>query len=299
MRILLIGKNGQIGWELARQLADMGEIVAPGREDLDLSRADSIRQTVEQVKPGLIINAAAYTAVDRAEEEKDLAMAVNGTAPGILAEAAKKAGAGLIHYSTDYVFDGDKTDGPYLEDAPTNPKNVYGQTKLAGEHAIQKVLHPHIILRTSGVYGSRGKNFMLTILRLAREGKELKIVNDQVNAPTWCGAIAQATKRILVSLSDPSPVKLLERMHPVSGIYHLSCQGETNWYEFAKAILQISKCDHPASKLIPIPTSEYSTPAARPAYSVLSNAKLTRVLGIEMPRWEDGLKMCIENQTAV
>lgn len=299
MRILLIGKNGQIGWELKRELAGLGEIVALGKEDLDLCQPDRIRQTVQQVRPGLIINAAAYTAVDRAEEEPDRAMAINGAAPGILAEEAKKTGAALIHYSTDYVFDGEKTSGAYIETDVLNPKNVYGLTKLAGERVIVKMKIPHIILRTSGVYGSRGKNFMRTMLKLADEGEELRVVNDQVNSPTWCGAIAQATKRVLLPFLDPPPGKISERMSPVSGIYHLSCRGETNWYEFAKAILRYSKCGRPSLKLQSIPASKYPTAAKRPAYSVLNNAKIERVLGIEMPHWEDGLKMCIESRPAI
>lgn len=297
MRILLIGKNGQIGWELQRELAGLGEIVAPGSEELDLCQTDRIRQTVQQIKPNLIVNAAAYTAVDRAEEEPDLAMAVNGIAPGILAEEARKTGAALIHYSTDYVFDGNKTTGTYLEDDILNPKNVYGQTKLAGEQAITKVGIPHLILRTSGIYGSRGKNFLLTILRLASEGKELRIVNDQVGSPTWCGAVAQATKRVLLPFLDHPSGQISEKMNPVSGIYHLSCKGETSWYGFAKAILDDSKHNFPSSKLMSIPTSEYPTPAKRPAYSVLSNAKIARVLGIEMPHWEEGLRMCLQSSS--
>jgi len=293
MRILLIGKNGQIGWELEKRLTGLGEIVAVGRDELDLSKPDRIRQTVQRTLPDMIVNAAAYTAVDKAETEPDRAMAVNGTAPGILAEEAKKIGSVLIHYSTDYVFDGEKTTGAYLEDDSCNPQNVYGQTKLAGEQAVAKAGVPHIILRTSGVYGSRGKNFLRTILRLANEKKELRIVNDQVSSPTWCGAVAKATKRILLRFLDhPS---LSEKINPVSGIYHLSCRGETSWYGFAKAILEDSKHHLPSSELISIPTSEYPTPAKRPRYSVLSNEKIARTLGIEMPRWEEALKACLRD----
>lgn len=295
MRILLIGKNGQIGWELDKELAELGEIVAPGSEDLDLDKPDQIRQWVQRVKPDLIINAAAYTAVDKAEAEPDLAMSVNGVAPGILAEEAKKIGSAMIHYSTDYVFDGEKTTGAYLEDDTCNPKNVYGQTKLAGEQAILKVGTPHFILRTSGVYGSRGKNFMRTILKLANEGKELRIVNDQIGSPTWCGAIAQATKQILLPFLNHPSGKLAEKIEPISGIYHLSCRGETSWYGFAKAILDQSKHHLPSPKLTPIPSSEYPTPAKRPQYSVLSNTKIARILQIEMPHWEEALKMCLED----
>jgi len=299
MRILLIGKNGQIGWELHRELAELGGIVAPSSDDLDLCKPDKVRHFVQQVKPDLIINAAAYTAVDKAEAEPDLAMAVNGVAPGILAEEAKEIGSAMIHYSTDYVFDGEKTSGAYAEDDICNPQNIYGQTKLAGEQAIVKVGIPYLILRTSGIYGSRGKNFMRTILKLANEKKELRIVNDQISSPTWCGAIAQATRQALLPfLNDPSG-RLAENINTVSGIYHLSCGGETSWYEFAKAILGYPEHTSTSAILIPIPSSEYPTPAKRPRYSVLSNKKIERVLKIEMPHWEEALKMCLESGSTI
>jgi dTDP-4-dehydrorhamnose reductase len=297
MRILLIGKNGQIGWELQNQLADLGELTATGRQELDLSDPAKIRQIVKDIRPDLIVNAAAYTAVDKAEEEPELAMALNGTAPGILAEEAKKTGSALIHYSTDYVFDGNKTSGAYQEDDTPNPINVYGRTKLEGEQAIVRQGISHLILRTSGIYGSRGKNFMLTIMKLAREGRELKIVNDQVNAPTWCGAVANATKQMVLSLIDPSEKQLAENMNKVSGIYQLSCGGETNWYEFARAFLEYSK-DIRHAKINPIPTSEYPTPATRPLRSVLSNAKIERVLGIKMPLWQEALQQCLKRNSS-
>lgn len=292
MRILLIGKNGQIGWELQRELTGLGEITATGKEDLDLCDADQISKTVRGIRPDLIINAAAYTAVDKAEAEPDLAMAINGIAPGILAEEAKKIGSALIHYSTDYVFDGNKTTGAYREEDAPNPLSVYGKTKLAGEQAIVRQGAPYIILRTSGVYGSRGRNFMLTILKLAQERKELTIVNDQINSPTWCRSIALATRQIIHSILEPSERLIAENINKVSGIYHLSCQGETSWYEFAKAISRFSK-EAQYAKIIPIPTSEYPTPAKRPARSVLSNAKIARVLGVELPLWEEALEQCL------
>ena len=297
MRILLIGKNGQIGWELQKQLAGLGEITATGRQELDLLDADRVLKTVQEIRPDLIVNAAAYTAVDKAEEEPELAMALNGTAPGILAEAAKKTGSALIHYSTDYVFDGNKTTGVYLEEDTPNPLNVYGRTKLAGEQAIARQGIPHLILRTSGIYGARGKNFMLTIQKLAKERKELRIVNDQVNSPTWCGAVALATKQMILSLIDPPEKQFSENMNKVSGIYQLSCGGETNWYEFARAFLdRLEETQH--AKIVPIPTSEYPTPARRPLRSVLSNAKINRVLGIKMPLWDEALKQCLERNSS-
>jgi len=284
--ILLTGKNGQVGWELQRTLAPLGEVVALDRQQLDLSNPAQIRERVREIKPGLIVNAAAYTTVDRAEAEPELAMAVNGTAPGILAEEAKRAGAAIIHYSTDYVFDGSKTT-PYTEEDAPNPINVYGRTKLAGEQAIQAVGVPHLILRTSWVYGMRGKNFLLTILRLAREREELTIVDDQIGAPTWSRTIAEATARIL----SVNPLPLAD----ASGIYHMTASGSTTWYGFAEAILALdpNPAEQVCKHLKPILTAEYPTPARRPAYSVLSNAKLKAAFGVVLPSWEQGLKSAL------
>ncbi|MBS3902479.1 MAG: dTDP-4-dehydrorhamnose reductase [Dethiobacter sp.] len=281
-RILLTGKNGQVGWELRHALTTLGEVVALDREQLDLANPDQIRKRVRDIKPDLIVNAAAYTAVDKAEEEAELAMAVNGIAPGILAEEAKKLNALIVHFSTDYVFDGSKTT-PYTEEDVPNPINVYGRTKFFGEQAIQAVGTPYLILRTSWVYGLRGKNFLLTILRLSRERSELKIVDDQIGAPTWSRTIAEATAGILstghLSLSANTAV------------YHLTASGKTSWYEFAKAILALdpNPTEQVCQNLVPIPTSEYPTPARRPAYSVLSNAKLEAAFGVKLPYWEEGL----------
>jgi dTDP-4-dehydrorhamnose reductase len=297
MRILLIGKNGQIGWELQRTLTGLGELTATGRQELDLSDPANIRQAVQDILPDLIVNAAAYTAVDKAEEEPELAMALNSTAPGILAEEAKKTGATLIHYSTDYVFDGSKTTGAYQEDDTPEPINVYGRTKLEGEQAIARQGIPHLILRTSGIYGSRGKNFMLTIMKLAKAGKELRVVNDQMNSPTWCGAVADATRQTVLSLINPSEKQLSENMRKVSGIYQLSCAGETSWYEFAKTFLDHSE-DTRHAKINPIPTTEYPTPAKRPLRTVLSNVKIERVLGIKMPFWKEALEQCLKRNSS-
>jgi len=285
-RIMLTGKNGQVGWELQHALAPLGEVVSLDRQQLDLSNPDQIRERVREIKPGLIVNAAAYTAVDRAEAEPALAMAVNGIAPGILAEEAERAGAAIIHYSTDYVFDGAKIT-PYTEEDALNPLNVYGRTKLAGEQAIQAAGATHLILRTSWVYGMRGKNFLLTILRLARERAELKIVDDQIGAPTWSRAIAEATARILSA--DTLPVT------DASGIYHLTASGNTTWYGFAKAILALdpNPSEHVCKHIKPIPTSVYPTPARRPAYSVLLNSKLKAAFGVVLPGWEQGLKLAL------
>lgn len=284
---MLTGKNGQVGWELQRALAPLGDVVALDRSQLDLANPDQIREQVREIKPGLIVNAAAYTAVDRAEEEPELAMAINGIAPGILAEEAKRSGAGIIHYSTDYVFDGVKT-APYTEDDTPNPINEYGRSKLAGELAIQAAGAPYLILRTSWVYGMRGKNFLLTILRLAREREELRIVDDQIGAPTWSRMIAGTTARILSAgtlfLAD------------INGVYHLTASGSTSWYGFAKAILALdpNPTEQVCKQIRPIPTAAYPTLARRPVYSVLSNDKLKAAFGLVLPDWEQGLKSALE-----
>lgn len=287
-KILLIGKNGQVGWELCRSLAPLGEVVALGSQDLDLATPDLIRSLVDEIRPHLIVNAAAYTAVDRAESEPDLAMKINGIAPGILAESAAKCGASLIHYSTDYVFDGTKNT-PYIEVDTPNPMSVYGRTKLAGEIAIAEVGIPHLILRTSWVYGLRGKNFLLTILRLAREREDLRIVGDQFGAPTWCRMIATATSLIYAGR---------ESIEDLSGIYHLTGSGQTSWHEFAQEIINLYEGLHPqelkVQRVVNIPTIEYPTPAQRPFYSVLSGAKLEQAFGIMMPSWDSQLKLSMD-----
>jgi dTDP-4-dehydrorhamnose reductase len=298
--ILVTGKDGQVGFELPGSLAGLGQIIATGRNELDLSDPDSIRRMVREVRPGLIVNAAAYTAVDRAESEPDLAMAVNGIAPGILAEEAQRLGAALIHYSTDYVFDGTGSE-PYAEDDELQPINVYGRTKLAGERAIQEVDVPHLILRCSWIYGMRGKNFLLTMLRLARERDEISVVNDQVGAPTWSRAIAEATGGILARLGCGQP-GFIEACAGQRGVYHLSAAGHTSWHGFAAAIFAHAvspqrgqsawALDH-APLLKPISSEQYPTPARRPRYSVLANAKLQRAFGVAMPDWKDGLAQCM------
>ncbi len=295
-RILLTGKNGQVGWELQRTLAPLGEVVALDRQQLDLVKPDQIRERVREIKPSLIVNAAAYTAVDKAEEEPELAMAINGIAPGILAEEAKRLNAAIVHYSTDYVFDGTKTT-PYTEEDLPNPLNVYGRTKLEGERAIQAAGVPYMILRTSWVYGMRGKNFLLTVLRLAQEREELRIVDDQIGAPTWSRMIAEATAQILAQVYLP----VISHSSPLTekkGIYHLSAGGQTSWYGFARAIVaRISETSTQSVKLIPIPTSKYPAPARRPAYSLLSKAKLNGAFGLAMLDWDRALELVLEECT--
>lgn len=293
-RVLLIGPTGQVGWELLHCVQPLGQVFAVGRNHteqptqayLDLTDPDSIRSVVREVKPQIILNAAAYTAVDKAEQEFDLAYQINGAAPGILAEEAKQLGAILVHYSTDYVFDGTKNE-PYCEEDAVNPMNVYGASKLEGEKAIQAVGGNYFIFRTAWVYGSRGKNFLLTIQRLAKERSELRIVADQIGAPTWCRTIANATVHILAQLLSPLNKSNIQDL---SGIYHLTCAGEVSWYEFAKAIVAQSE-NQP--KITPITTAEYPTPAKRPAYSVLSNDKLKQTFGIIPPNWENALELCL------
>jgi dTDP-4-dehydrorhamnose reductase len=301
-KILLTGKNGQVGAELQRFLPQLGEVIALGRQELDLSSPDDLRRMIRTVCPNLIVNAAAYTAVDRAEKEEAIARAINADAPAVMAEEAKKIGAGLVHYSTDYVFDGSKN-SPYEETDPTNPVNVYGKTKLMGERAVRKAGAPHLIFRTGWVYATRGQNFLLTVLRLATQGSdELRIVSDQIGAPTWSRDIAWATTQILKRLygRDNGLAYLTE----MTGIYHMTSVGKTNWYEFAKAILEeasrtprstpwfaAATGERPfaARRVIPILTEEYSTPARRPAYSLLSNSHLTEAFGVQLPEWRTQL----------
>ncbi len=289
MRILITGGAGQLGWELRRTLAIFGEVVAPQRDILDLASADSIVAAVRGVRPGLIVNAAAYTAVDKAESEPGLAMKINGDAPRILAEEAALRNVPLIHYSTDYVFDGSKAE-PYREDDEAAPINVYGRTKLAGEQAVMAAKAAHLIFRTSWVYGSRGRNFLLTMLRLARERKELKVVDDQVGAPTSARLIAEATA-VAIARSFAEGVLDPDRFRQMGGLYHLTAAGRTTWYGFAQGIL-LNK--EGVAKLSPIPTSGYPTPARRPQNSVLDNGKLEKQFGFSLPDWKVGLKLCME-----
>jgi dTDP-4-dehydrorhamnose reductase len=289
-KILLTGKNGQVGWELQRTLASLGRVIALDSSELDLSDAEAIRCKVREIQPQIIVNPAAYTAVDKAESEPELALAINGIAPGILAEEAKKLDALLIHYSTDYVFDGSKA-GAYLEEDVPNPLGVYGQTKLTGEQAIRAVGGNHLILRTSWVYGARGKNFLLTMLRLARERSELRIVDDQIGAPTWCRSLAEITAQMLAQLYAPGAVK--EDMTKLSGTYHLTSTESVSWYGFANKIIELSGIV-PAPKLLAIPSSEYPTPAARPMNSLLSNDKLLRTFGLQTGAWQENLHLCMQ-----
>jgi len=287
-KILLIGTTGQVGWELQRCVQTLGKVVASTKSHIDLTAPDSIRQMIREIKPTIILNAAAYTAVDKAEQDTELAHAINATAPGIIAEESLRINSLLIHYSTDYVFNGKQTQ-PYTETDEVNPLGVYGTTKLAGEQAIQAIGGQYLILRTSWVYGLRGKNFLLTMQRLAKERNELKIIADQFGAPTWSRMIAQATTHILTQLY--TPLYKLD-IKTLSGTYHLTCAGKTSWYEFAKAIITHSDKQ---MRVLPITTADYPTPAQRPTYSVLSNAKIAKTFGITLPAWDKALNLCLNN----
>ena len=303
-KILLTGVNGQVGWELRRSLMTLGQVIPASREGgkgiltLDLSNLDSIRSVIREVQPQLIVNAAAYTAVDRAESESELAMAVNGIAPGVIAEEAKCCGASIIHYSTDYVFDGTKG-SPYVETDPTNPLNVYGRSKLAGELAIGSVGVPHFIFRTSWVYGLRGKNFLLTMLKLAQERSELKVVSDQIGSPTWSMTIAQATAQILVQSLNQSAAQeagdCSEWMSLRSGVYHLTSTGETSWYGFAKLIFELTSGSEARSlmSVLPIGSEFYPSPVNRPNYSLLDVGQVERSFGLRLPGWDDALALAL------
>lgn len=291
IQILLTGIGGQLGGELQQILAPLGEVTGVDRQTLDLAQPDQIRQVIGAVKPDLIVNAAAYTAVDKAETETELANAINGTAPRIMAEEAQKLGSAIIHVSTDYVFDGGKNT-PYIEEDTPNPINAYGRSKLLGEEGV-KNCHRHIILRTAWVYGTYGKgNFVKTMLRLGTEREELRVVVDQAGTPTWTGDLAQAIlqlgKEITSDIADNSAL---------AGIYHFTNSGAISWYDFAVSIFEeAEKLGFPlkVQQVIPITTSEYPTPATRPAYSVLSNQKISKVLGSHPPYWRNGLRQMLQ-----
>jgi len=289
-RILLIGSNGQVGWELARTLMPLGPVLIPERDQCDLARPDTLTALVNSLRPDVIVNAAAYTAVDKAEDETDLAMTVNARAPGALAAAAHRHSALLVHYSTDYVFDGTKV-GAYSETDMPNPRSAYGRSKLAGEEAIRAAGADHLIFRTSWVFAARGKNFLRTILRLAGEREELRIVADQFGAPTWARLIAEVTALALGQELARKKNGGLE-----SATFNLTAAGETSWHGFASAIIAAARAR--GAKLscrtvVPITTAEYPLPAARPANSRLAGARLTERYALALPKWEDCMQLCL------
>ncbi|MCI0913606.1 dTDP-4-dehydrorhamnose reductase [Pseudomonas putida] len=286
MRVLVCGHNGQVAQALKTQLAGLGEVYLLGRDQLDLAQPEALREPLRQLAPALIINAAAYTAVDQAESEPDTAFAINGQAPGVLAEEALRLGAPLIHYSTDYVFDGEKAT-PYTEQDVPNPLGVYGRSKLAGEQAIAAVGGEHLILRTSWVYSLHGRNFLLTMQRLLQEKPQLRVVDDQIGAPTWATTIAHSTRL------------LIERWQAGGagawGTYHLTAQGQTSWFGFAQAIgEQLKARGLPCAELLPIPSSDYPTPARRPANSRLDCSRLAGEWGVTLPHWQQALIDCLK-----
>ena len=285
MRILISGQHGQVSRELQRRLGGIGELIVPGRDQLDLALPDQIRQQVQHVRPDLIINAAAYTAVDLAESEPETAFAVNAVAPGIFAEEALMLGIPLIHYSTDYVFDGMKA-GLYNESDMPNPLGVYGRSKLAGEQAITDVQGQHLILRTSWIYSTQGRNFLLTMQRLLQENPEVRVVADQFGAPTWAGTIANSTLSLIKRWQSGDVAAW--------GTYHLTAQGQTSWFGFAQAIVEaLRQQGKPCAKLLPILSSDYPTPATRPLNSCLDCSRLQLDWGVRQPDWQTALRECL------
>jgi dTDP-4-dehydrorhamnose reductase len=292
MRILLTGRSGQVGWELVRTLAPLGTVAAFGHAELDLADPDAIRARMREFRPDVIVNAGAYTSVDLAESQAEAAQAVNGVAPGVLAEEARRQSGLFIHYSTDYVFDGSKKD-PYVEGDAVNPLNVYGRTKLAGERAVEEIGGRYLILRASWVYAARGRNFLNTIRRLIRERESLNVVDDQIGAPTWARLLAEATAQIVSILNarqkSGSP-------DTPSGTYHIACAGETSWHGWARAIAALEGQRGAAvnCEIRPIPTEQYPTPARRPLNSRLDCTALRRDFGLALPDWEWALRAATE-----
>jgi len=301
--VLITGRDGQLGFELRRALAPLGNIVVVDQDTVNFCDLNAVRQLMRHTRPNVIVNAAGYTAVDRAETERGLAQTVNGYVPGVMAEELQRLrGKLIVHYSTDYVFDGAATQ-PYTEDDATKPLNAYGESKLAGERAIQQSGVPYVVLRTEWLYATRGTNFLLTILRLARDGKPLRIIADQIGSPTWARMLAEASAQIVIRFITTS----MSDATTWSGVYHLTAAGRTTWHGFAEAILKESLqrltqlrrpldwCEGALASLTAISTSEYPTPARRPAYSVLSNEKIARVFGIRLPDWHHQLHMALED----
>jgi dTDP-4-dehydrorhamnose reductase len=286
MHILLIGKTGQLGWELHRCLLPLGEVQALDYPEIDLARPDQLREIIRHSAPDVIVNAAAYTAVDKAESESHLAFAVNSTAPQVMAEEAKRIRAVLIHYSTDYVFDG-KKGAPYMEEDIPHPLNVYGVSKLEGEQAIQSVDGACLILRTAWVYSLRGDSFVTKVLKWARQNETLRIVDDQLSNPTWARMLAETTGAILA--------RGVEYIKEHKGLYHLAGSGYASRFAWTKQILEFDPNQHEqrVKEILPALTSEFSTPAQRPLFSALNCETFSKTFGLNMPVWQDALRMAI------
>ena len=287
LRFLLIGSTGQIGWELRRTLPPLGKVIAPPREELDLGNSDSIRAAIRETRPQIIVNAAAFAAMNRVETQPDRAMLVNAVAPGVLAEESKRLGALLVHYSSAYVFDGTGV-RPYKEDDAPNPINAYGRSKLAGERAIVAAGGDHIIIRLSWIHSLRGTNFLSAILQAAREKREIPVVNDQIGSPTWARTVAAATARVLQAWR-PADVR--------RGIFHLSASGRVSRSGFAEEIIatgqRVSGDTAMWARVKPVASADYPLPAARPKYCVLDNTKVREAFGIEMPGWRSEVTGCV------
>lgn len=291
MHILLLGKNGQLGWELQRTLAPLGQIKALDYPEIDLSQPDTIRPIVQAARPDLIVNATAYTAVDRAQSEPEIAMAINARAPGLLAELASELHAALLHYSTDYVFDGAKG-SPYVESDAPNPLNIYGQSKLAGERAISQVDGAYLILRTSWVYSLRRDSFVTKVLNWSRQHKVLRIVDDQVSNPTWARMLAEISAQLLANRGN----HIAKWMHERKGIYHLAGNGYASRFQWAKAILHFDprQEEQITREIQPALSSEFPTPALRPAFSALECSCFTNTFQLKLPEWRACLELAME-----
>ncbi|MBM3855319.1 MAG: dTDP-4-dehydrorhamnose reductase [Verrucomicrobia bacterium] len=288
-RILLFGKVGQVGWELRRTLAPIAHVTCVDYPEVDLTDSASIRRHIAAAAPDIIVNAAAYTAVDKAESEFALATAINADAPGLMAAEARHRGSLLVHYSTDYVFDGNQTT-PYVESDPPNPIGAYARTKHAGDEAIRHSGCAHLLFRLCWVYGARGNNFMLTMQRLAREREKLRVVADQIGCPTWSRLIAEVTAQALRQIRSPAEARAL------TGTYHLCSSGQTSWHGFAQAIIDLMPPETRKCRAIEAITSaEYRTPTKRPAYSVMSSAKLEATFGLRLPDWHESLRQVVES----
>lgn len=290
LRILLLGKYGQLGWELQRTLATLGDVISLDYPDIDLTQADQIIKTVRQINPVVIVNATAYTAVDRAESESEIARAVNARAPGILAEEARQLEAALIHYSTDYVFNGSQNQ-PYLETDVPNPQGVYGLSKLEGENAITEIGGAHLILRTSWVYSLRRDSFVTKVLQWSRQQETLRIVADQVSNPTWARMLAEVTAQLLVKAGDDPPGWIREH----SGLYHLAGSGYASRYEWALATLHLdpNREEQITRQVLPAQTADFPTPAQRPLFSALNCDLFASSFKLRLPGWEDALALAL------